>query len=105
MITQVSSSLYQQLVGSFEDPLFAKGILEDRRKEAFEKFKNVGFPTSKNEEWRFTNIQALLNDGYQLGAHFPGKAVNVDAAKIEGVDAYQVVLVNGVYRHDLSDTI
>jgi Fe-S cluster assembly protein SufD len=105
MITQVSSSLYQQLVGSFEDPLFAKEVLEDRRKEAFEKFKNTGFPTAKAEEWRFTNIQPVLNENYQLGAHLPGQAVNVNAANIEGVDAYRVVLVNGVYRHDLSDTI
>src|SRR5690606_15979220 len=105
MITQVSSSLYQQLVGSFEDPLFEDKTLKNQRKEAFEKFKNTGFPTSKNEEWRFTNIQSVLNEGYQLGAHLPGKAVNVDAAKIEGIDAYRIVLVNGVYRHDLSDTI
>lgn len=105
MITQVSSSLYQQLIGSFEEPLLTKEVLESRRKEAFEKFKNTGFPSAKAEEWRFTNIQSLLSESYQLGAHLPGRAVNVDAANIEGVDAYKIVLVNGVYRHDLSDSL
>lgn len=105
MITQVSSSLYQQLIGSFEEPLLAKEVLESRRKEAFEKFKNTGFPSPKAEEWRFTNIHSLLNENYQLGAHLPGRSVNVSAANIEGVEAYKIVLVNGVYRHDLSDSL
>jgi len=105
MITQVSSSLYQQLIGSFEEPLLGSEVFDNRRKEAFEKFKNIGFPSAKAEEWRFTNIQPLLNENYQLGAHLPGRAVNVDAANIDGIDAYRIVIVNGVYRHDLSDTI
>jgi len=105
MITQVSSSLYQQLIDSFEEPLLGTEVLENQRKEAFEKFKNTGFPSAKAEEWRFTNIQPLLNENYQLGAHLPGRAVNPNAATIEGIDAYRIVLVNGVYRHDLSDTM
>lgn len=105
MITQVSSSLYQQLIGSFEEPLLATETLESRRKEAFNRFKNTGFPSSKAEEWRFTNLQPLLNESYQLGAHLPGREVNVDAASIKGLEAYRIVLVNGVYRHDLSDSL
>src|SRR5690606_20777512 len=105
MITKVSSSLYQQLIDSFEGAFSENEVHRSRRSDAVEKFKNTGFPTAKAEEWRFTNIQPVLNENYQLGAHLPGQAVNVNAANIEGVDAYRVVLVNGVYRHDLSDTI
>lgn len=105
MITQVSSSLYQQLIDSFEGPSFGSEAYDTRRNEAFERFKSTGFPSAKAEEWRFTNIQPLLNESYHVGGHLPGQAVNVEASIIEGVDAYRIVLVNGVYRQDLSDVI
>lgn len=105
MITQVSSSLYQQLINS-DDGLFSSSAgFGQRRKDAFEQFKSIGFPSSKAEEWKYTNIQSLVKDTYQLDGHLPGRAVNVDTAAIEGLDAYKIVLVNGVYRKDLSDTI
>lgn len=105
MITQVSSSLYQQLINS-DDVLISPSVtFEQRRKDAFERFKSIGFPSAKAEEWRYTNIQPLLNDTYQIDAHLPGRAVNLDAAKVDGLDAYRIVVVNGVFRKDLSDTI
>jgi len=105
MITQVSSSLYQQLINSYDGLISPSVTFEQRRKDAFEQFKSMGFPSAKAEEWRYTNIQPLLNDTYQIGAHLPGRAVNLDAAEIEGLDAYRIVLVNGVYRKDLSDSV
>ncbi len=105
MITKVSSSLYQQLIDSFEGAFSENEVHRSRRSDAFEKFKNTGFPTAKAEEWRFTNLQPVLNDSYQLSAHLPGREVHAEAGLIHGVEAYRIVTVNGVYRQDLSDQI
>jgi len=108
MITQVSSSLYHQLVTVFEDGLATKGReepLATLRKEAFNRFKETGFPTSKMEDWKYTNLQSVINKQYLLHDNIPGKSVNIDKALIKGLDTYQLVLVNGRYREDLSDTI
>src|SRR5690606_18897368 len=105
MITKVSSSLYQQLIDSFEGSFSETEVHRSRRLHAFEKFKSTGFPTAKAEEWRFTNLQPALNDSYQLSTHLPGREVHAEAGLIHGVEAYRIVTVNGVYRQDLSDQI
>ncbi|WP_134090669.1 Fe-S cluster assembly protein SufD [Olivibacter sp. XZL3] len=108
MITQVSSSLYHQLVAFFEEELPLKGYQEPLgsiRKEAFARFKDSGFPSLKMEDWKYTNLQPLINQHYRLNDSIPGRNVNIDKAVIGGLDTYRLVLVNGHYRKDLSDTI
>ena len=61
MIT--TTSLYDQLI-SFYNNTAGSGQqwLSDLRSRAFEAFSAQGFPTTKNEEWRFTNIAAFLKE-------------------------------------------
>jgi Fe-S cluster assembly protein SufD len=104
MITQVSNSLYQQLRTTFEESLpKTDGPIEHLRKAAFERFTTEGLPTAKLEEWKNTGIQSVLNENFVLNSDLPGRSVTIDKALIEGVDAYKIVLVNGVFRKDLSD--
>lgn len=108
MITQVSSSLYHQLVTFFEDRLTLQGYQEpltSLRNEAFARFKELGFPTLKMEDWKYTNLQPLINQHYLLNDAIPGKDVDVDKAIIKGLEAYRLILVNGRFRKDLSDTV
>ncbi len=104
MITQISNSLYQQLRMTFEEGLPpGDSSIGKLRKAAFERFSNMGFPSTKHEEWRNTGIQSLVNENFALDSHLPGQVVNTAAAKIDGRDVYKIVLVNGVFRQDLSD--
>jgi Fe-S cluster assembly protein SufD len=104
MITQVSNSLYQQLRTSFEESLpTTDGPIEHLRKAAFERFTTIGLPTAKLEEWKNTGIQTVLNESFVFNSDLPGRSVTIDKALIEGVDAYKIVLVNGVFRKDLSE--
>src|SRR3546814_399575 len=104
MITQISNSLYQQLRAAFEEGLpTLDSPTVHLRKAAFEQFTTIGFPTSKHEEWRNTGIQSLLTGNFVLDSHLPGRVVNTVVAEIPGVDVYKIVLVNGVFRRDLSD--
>ncbi|GAA4795982.1 Fe-S cluster assembly protein SufD [Olivibacter ginsenosidimutans] len=108
MITQVSNSLYFQLLTAFEDGLASKRYAEPLatlRGNAFAKFKETGFPTTKMEDWKYTNLQPIINEQYLLNDHIPGREVDLKDASIKGLDAYQLVLVNGRFRPDLSDQI
>ncbi|WP_255501706.1 hypothetical protein [Olivibacter sp. SDN3] len=69
MITQVSSSLYHQLITVFEEGFTSKGepdSLAETRRNAFARFKKTGFPSSKMEDWKYTNLQSVLNQNYLL---------------------------------------
>jgi Fe-S cluster assembly protein SufD len=72
--------------------------LRRTRQSAFEKFRLLGFPTIKHEDWKYTNLNRFLKDEYAVSAVAAANEVTVpEAATIPGLDAYRVVLVNGVW--------
>jgi len=104
MITQVSSSLYHQLITTFDDGLVGKDALETIRRNAFLRFKEQGFPSNKQEDWKYTNLSLVLDKSYTLSACSQASLV-LDRAEIPGLDTYRLVVVNGKFRADLSDHI
>lgn len=98
MSTIVADSLYQQLVSTFqESDMQEPSDLTALRRDAFERFQREGFPTVKNEEWKYTNLHPLINSTYVLNAPVDVNAVDTRNADIPGLDAHRVVLVNGQY--------
>ena len=39
-----------------------------RRKSAISKFSELGFPTTRNEEWKYTNVAAIAGQQFKLAA-------------------------------------
>jgi len=73
------------------------------RKAAIQKFAELGFPTTRDEEWRFTNIAPLLQHHFKVEV----PAVHPDAEMIspflfEGVKENVLVFVNGRFNESLS---
>ena len=52
------------------------------RREAFTSFEAQGFPTRKNEEWKYTNVKSIADGRYRLAAATP-------ATDMAGYDAYR----------------
>jgi len=82
-----------------------KGI-EGLRQEAIEIFNQKGFPTRKDEEWKYTNLAPLLKVDYKL---FPEDEVAVEYKDIKkylinDIDTYTIVFINGKYSSFLSNT-
>jgi hypothetical protein len=77
--------------------------LRRTRQLAFDKFRQQGFPSIRNEDWKYTNLARFLKDEFTVeGWEVSGKAVPRDAellkkAAIASLDCYQLVLVNGVW--------
>src|SRR5688500_10813159 len=78
--------------------------LEKMRKAAMAAFEQVGFPTTRDEEWRVTNVAPIARTPFKLA-----EAGDVSAAR-EAVGQYgfgqqavvELVFVNGQYSPELS---
>jgi Fe-S cluster assembly protein SufD len=78
-----------------------------RREAAFRRFEGSGLPHRRVEEWKYTDLRALMRDSKPL-AEAPD--VNARAAAksagaiLAGLKAHRIVVVDGTYVPELSDT-
>jgi len=76
------------------------------RLEAIQNFEKEGFPTKKNEEWKYTNLKPILKHDFSL---FPStdKTVGFKEIKeylINDIESYTLIFIDGVFSSFLSDT-
>jgi len=75
--------------------------LEEKRTEAISNFERIGFPTKKNEEWRFTNVGPIVNTDFNIKKDGFKKSLIEKIAEYK-FDANVVVIYNGNYSAELS---
>lgn len=78
--------------------------LQSLRQEAFARFCEVGFPTTKDEAWRFTNLAPISRETFSLpeagGIHLA--AEDLQSFVLPGA-VCRLVFVNGRFESRLSD--
>jgi Fe-S cluster assembly protein SufD len=83
------------------------GRVADARKQAFEAYERLGLPHRRIEEWKYTDLRMLMREVLPL-ADAPDQAALTRAkAALAGhamAGATRLVLVDGVYSPELSDT-
>jgi Fe-S cluster assembly protein SufD len=83
-----------------------KGAVATLRADAFKRFEARGLPHRRVEEWKYTDLRALMREAYPL-APLPDAAAKArakDAGKIlQGVDCRRLVFVDGSFAPELSD--
>ena len=99
MSTIVANSLFEQLASTFQELESANELssLKEIRQGAFARFEQQGFPTVKNEDWKYTNIYNLVNKTYLLNEDVDVSDLDLSQADIPGLDAHRIVLINGQY--------
>lgn len=120
MTNQLETPLYESMVAKFEIASLQSSNedLRSLRQQAYDIFKLTGFPSTKNEEWKYTNILPFLKDDYELEViqqdlsreEFEKTAKLVSAhldevqhsLKGEQKGAYRLVTVNGKINKELS---
>lgn len=80
------------------------GWLKSQRIAAFARFEHLGFPTPDVERWKYTDTKALARRNFTLKRDYDLKAARelLNSRDLQ-LDAYRLVLVNGVYAPELSD--
>jgi Fe-S cluster assembly protein SufD len=77
--------------------------LRKLREDAFARFGETGFPTTHDEDWRFTNVAPIAKKHFKFAGNSQAQltSASLDAWKIEGAAA-RLVFVNGRFAPALS---
>jgi len=101
--------LKEKLISSFlafENQVDIDSPIHDVRSEAIKIFEEKGFPTKKEEAWKYTSLNSILQFDYSV---FPKQesALEYNAIKkyfIHDIDSYKIVFIDGKYSSHLSQT-
>ncbi len=74
------------------------------RRAAVARFRELGFPTTRDEDWRFTNVASLAQIPFQLARDFHAELSprEIEQFAVPGLGQIQLVFVNGRYAASLS---
>ena len=73
------------------------------RREALASFARLGFPTKRDEDWKFTNVTPISSTDFALANGASGvDAADLEGFRLSGVESSRVVFVNGRHSPDLS---
>lgn len=101
--------LKEKLISSFlafEGQIDIDAPVHDIRSEAIKVFEEKGFPSKREESWKYTSLNTLLKTDYSV---FPKKESYIDFNEvkkyfIQEIDSYKIVFIDGIYSSHLSET-
>jgi Fe-S cluster assembly protein SufD len=80
--------------------------LNDLREAGIASFEKLGFPTTKNEAWKYTSVEPISSQSF---FHANGEAGSLDAKEILSrsfidPESWRLIFINGVYTPQFSQT-
>jgi Fe-S cluster assembly protein SufD len=100
-MTPVAEKLQPWLAAIEQRPQGGPRWLQDLRDRAASRFVALGFPTVRDEEWRFTNISPIANSEFRIAAPAPVTAAELASVPYADVP-FRLVIVNGRFSAELS---
>jgi Fe-S cluster assembly protein SufD len=104
-------SLKETLLSSFmvlENELAEKSdtLVHDIRRKAINEFESLGFPSTKEENWKYTSLVELTKEDYSTRILHENHLEYKDVKKflIHEIDSYQLIFIDGVFSSWLSNT-
>jgi Fe-S cluster assembly protein SufD len=76
--------------------------LRDLRARGASRFATLGFPTVRQEEWRFTNVAPIADTPFRLARKAPINAAQLTARVAVPDAGARIVVLNGHYSPELS---
>jgi Fe-S cluster assembly protein SufD len=78
--------------------------LADSRRRAIQRFEEMGFPTTRQEEWRFTNVSPIARTPFKLAVHGRNGLTVADLSNYTfgEADCTQLVFVDGHFSRHLT---
>src|SRR3954468_17285361 len=100
MTDQLAIPLYDNLISGSKaiEALTENEIVLKARRKGWESFKKLGFPTRKNEDWKYTSVTPFLQEQYHINGIAKEAVISTSLlpkAAIPSLDCYQFVLLNG----------
>ncbi len=91
---------------AFEEKIDVTSELHDVRTNAIKNFEKKGFPTKKEEAWKYTSLNSILKNDFSV---FPKNESQIEFSDVKKyflheIDTYKVVFIDGVFNSFLSST-
>lgn len=91
---------------AFEEKIDTHSELHELRSHAIKNFENKGFPTKKEEAWKYTSLNSILKNDFSV---FPKKENAIEFKDVKKyflheIDTYKVVFIDGIFSSFLSST-
>ncbi len=101
--------LKEKLISSFlafENRVDIDSYVHGVRSNAFKIFEEKGFPSKKEEAWKYTSLNAVLKHDYSVFPKQENAIEYKDIKKyfIHDIDSYKIVFIDGKYSSHLSQT-
>ena len=101
--------LKEKLVSSFlafENRVDIDGYVHDVRTDAIKVFEEKGFPSKKEEAWKYTSLNSILKEDYSV---FPKQENAIEYKDVKkyfthDIDTYKIIFIDGKYSSHLSQT-
>ncbi|MEJ7680685.1 MAG: hypothetical protein WKG06_23090 [Segetibacter sp.] len=98
MTNQVTIPLYEDLLSGFSNYMESAETetVQQARREGFESFKKMGFPTRQNEDWKYTSVTPFLQEQYHINGIAKEAAISealLQYADLPLLDCYPVGFV------------
>ncbi|WP_297760842.1 Fe-S cluster assembly protein SufD [uncultured Muriicola sp.] len=101
--------LKEKLVSSFmafENNVDLENPIHDIRSEAIKNFETKGFPSKKEEAWKYTSLNSLQKVDFSI---FPKEENSLEYNQVKKyflheIDTYKIVFIDGIYSSYLSET-
>ena len=102
-------SLKEKLVSSFmafEDRVDVNSTVHDIRSEAMKTFEAEGFPSKRQEDWKYTSLNSVLKHDYSVFPKQENALEFKDVKKyfIHEIDSYKIIFIAGHSSSHLSQT-
>lgn len=80
-------------------------LINSTKEDAIDNFVKLGFPTIKDEDWRFTNILPIVKSQFSLQSEKPVDIGKIDLNKyiIPELNSHLMVFVDGIFSKELSN--
>lgn len=91
---------------AFENLVDVDSPVHDVRSKAIKTFEAQGFPSKRDEEWKYTSLNSVLKHDYSVFPKHENAIEYNDVKKyfIHDIDTYKIVFIDGKYSSHLSQT-
>ena len=76
--------------------------LSRSRDEALHQFQSIGFPTQRDEDWKYTNVRPIENGGFTPAYGEVKTTPSLDDLDLIAADGPRIVFINGAFSSALS---
>src|SRR5216683_2075901 len=98
--TEKYLSAFENRATKLNEPVWLCGL----RQAAMDRFMELGFPTLKDEEWKYTDVRPIAETPFVFGGYDPSglDEGTIQSLTFDDSGCHRLVFINGHFSRELS---